>query len=144
MLKLFSAASISLPFALLLGGCGSGGLDQSERDSRALSTLSAGAPAHGQVVSSGKVVFSGRSSANGTRTRISGVRLPPAPLTSASACHRSASPVTRLASRDHASPWCGMTTTSSVASALSEARSSVRRLVASVLCSAVSWRAVAR
>jgi outer membrane protein OmpA-like peptidoglycan-associated protein len=68
MLKLLSAASITVPFALLLGGCGSEGPDLSARDSQALSTLSAGAPAQGQVVGSGKVVFSGRSSANAGST----------------------------------------------------------------------------
>src|SRR4051812_35747648 len=68
MLKLFSAAGITVPLALLLGGCGSESLDPSARDSQALSTLSASAPVQAQVVSSSKVVFSGRSSANAGST----------------------------------------------------------------------------
>src|SRR6267143_549541 len=64
MLKLFFAARTLLPFALLLGGCGSESWDLTARDSQALSVLTPGAPAPGQVVYSSKVVFSGRSSAD--------------------------------------------------------------------------------
>src|SRR6266852_2365026 len=63
MLKLSFTARTLLPFALLLGGCGSEGSDLATRDSQALSVLTPGAPAPGQVVTSKKVVFSGRSSA---------------------------------------------------------------------------------
>src|SRR5882762_7386834 len=63
MVKLSSAARIVLPFALLLGGCGSDGWDPAARDSQALSLLTPSDPAQGRVVTSKKVVFSGRSSA---------------------------------------------------------------------------------
>jgi hypothetical protein len=72
MLKLFSAAGTILPLALLLGGCGSESQDLSARDSQALSTLTQSAPAQGQVATSGKVVFSGRSSAaSGSAVKVS-------------------------------------------------------------------------
>ena len=72
MLKLFSAAGTILPLALLLGGCGSESQDLSPRDSQALSTLTQSAPAQGQVATSGKVVFSGRSSAaSGSAVKVS-------------------------------------------------------------------------
>src|SRR5712664_617797 len=72
MSKLFSAAGTILPFALLLGGCGSESQDLSARDSQALSTLTQSAPAQGQVATSGKVVFSGRSSAaSGSAVKVS-------------------------------------------------------------------------
>src|SRR6266852_4996795 len=63
MLKLSFTARTLLPFALLLGGCGSEGWDLAARDSQALSVLTPSAPAPGQIVCSSKAVFSGRSSA---------------------------------------------------------------------------------
>src|SRR6266849_3718267 len=63
MVKLSSAARTVLPFALLLCGCGSEGWDLAARDSQALSVLTPSDPAQGRVVTSKKVVFSGRSSA---------------------------------------------------------------------------------
>jgi len=63
MLKLSFAARSLLPFALLLGSCGSEGWDLAARDSQALSVLTPSDPAQGRVVTSKKVVFSGRSSA---------------------------------------------------------------------------------
>ena len=63
MSNLFSAAGSMAFVALLLGGCGSESTDLWARSSEDLSTLAAGSPAQGEVVSSGKVVFSGRSTA---------------------------------------------------------------------------------
>src|SRR6266851_5586376 len=63
MVKLSSAARTVLPFALLLCGCGSEGWDLAAHDSQALSVLTPSDPAQGRVVTSKKVVFSGRSSA---------------------------------------------------------------------------------
>src|SRR6267143_1053281 len=74
MSKLFSAAGTILPVALLLGGCGFESQDLSARDSQALSTLTQSAPAQGQVATSGKVVFSGRSSAaSGSAVKVSAI-----------------------------------------------------------------------
>ena len=58
------------------------------------------------------------------RARGSAASESPASLNAAMSFQRSASRVTRLASRVHASPSCGATTMSSVYSALSDARNS--------------------
>jgi len=63
MSKLFYAAGSISSLVLLLSGCGPERVDLSARSSEDLSTLMPSSPAQGQVVTSGTVVFSGRTTA---------------------------------------------------------------------------------